>query len=54
MISVLCPTRGRRDDVMGLYHRMRAERAADVAKLRAVMTPMFPNSEGCCVTGGAG
>jgi hypothetical protein len=33
--------RGRRDDVASLYQRLKHERAADAAKLRAVMLPEF-------------
>jgi hypothetical protein len=37
MISILCPTRGRRDNVLDLYYQLAPERARDVEKLRAVM-----------------
>ena len=44
MISVLCPTRGRRDNVLDLYYQLAPERARDVEKLRTVM-------EGVCMEG---
>src|SRR5690606_24705986 len=44
VISVLCPTRGRRDNVLDLYYQLAPERARDVEKLRTVM-------EGVCMEG---